>query len=80
MGFEMNTTGDLVPIREAAKRRFFLIPANVAGIRAWISRGVLSRRGERVRLHATKVGGKYFVREADCQAFCEALNAEPAAV
>lgn len=45
------------------------------GIR-WKNHGILSPNGERVKLSAIKVGGVFYVRREDADAFLAALNAD----
>ena len=47
------------------------------GIR-WIHRGCPDRGGNRVRLKATRCGGRWLIRQSDADAFFAALAADPA--
>lgn len=40
----------------------------------WIHRGVLSASGNRVRLHAVRIGGVTYIRPDDAERFLLALN------
>jgi hypothetical protein len=40
----------------------------------WISRGVLSPNGSRVRLEAIRLGGRWLTSRAAIQRFCDALT------
>lgn len=46
----------------------------------WVQSGVPARNGERVKLAAVRVGGRWMIRQTDLDAFFEALAAtEPTA-
>ncbi|WP_422931449.1 hypothetical protein [Singulisphaera sp. PoT] len=51
---------------------------HAASVHRWIRRGVIGPDGERIRLRATRVGGRWYVGAEDWSAFGTALNAEPA--
>ncbi|WP_439625728.1 helix-turn-helix domain-containing protein [Gemmata sp.] len=51
-----------------------------ATVTRWILAGCRARDGRRVKLAATRAGSRWLVREADLEAFFDALGAEPPAV
>ena len=51
---------------------------NPATITRWICRGVKARDGERIRLHATRVGCKWTCTDEDLEQFFARLAADPA--
>lgn len=63
---------DLVPIAEAPH----LVPGNpsLATLRRWQLDGVLSARGERIKLQTTRIGGRVYVSRRAIDEFLQALN------
>jgi len=52
---------------------------HAASVHRWIRRGVLGPNGDRIRLRASRIGGRWFVEDEDWAAFCASLNADPRA-
>ena len=54
-----------------ATREFFGGNVSTFAVRRWIAEGI---GHPKVRLHATRIGGQYFISPADAEAFIEALR------
>lgn len=49
-----------------------------ATVHRWIRHGIVGRDGTRIKLNAKRIGARYFVEQADWEAFLETCNLEPA--
>jgi hypothetical protein len=50
-------------------------PINTDTLRGWIQRGVIASSGARVRLKATRIGGRWYLRVDDLREFLTATGA-----
>lgn len=71
----MPCVGGLLTLREVAAETRHSVPS----VRRWIADGIQGPDGRRVRLAATREGGRVFVARLDLDRFREALNADRAA-
>lgn len=76
-GSHMSASTDLMPLSRA--RDYIPGRPHLATITRWRLDGILAPDGERVRLRATRVGGRHMTSQADIAAFLGRLNADPAA-
>lgn len=71
---ELITVGDVcarLPGSRGAKR------VSPSSITRWILNGCPARTGERVKLRATRAGGRWLIDPEDLKAFFDRLGAEP---
>ena len=71
---ELVTVGDVcarLPGSRGAKR------VSPSSITRWIQKGCPARNGERVKLKATRAGGRWLIDPEDLKTFFDRLGAEP---